>query len=269
MEIAPAVILVRTQLAENIGMAARAMLNCGLTDLRLVRPRPKWPHAKAVSAAAGAELVLERARIHDTVEEAVADLHFVYATTGRLREVVKPIVTARQAAADIHARAAQGERSGFLFGPERTGLENDEVALAHAILRVPLNPDYASLNVAQAVLLAAYEWRQAGETTPARLVTAGKTEAAAAGEVHAFLDRLEGALIETGFLRNIEMRPTMVRNIRAMFMRAGLMAHEVRTLHGIVTALMDRPHAGSGPARGSRRKTAPAAGRHPDRKSPR
>jgi tRNA/rRNA methyltransferase len=128
--LAPAVILVGTQLAENIGMTARAMLNCGLSDLRLVRPRPEWPNERAIAAASGADTVLNGARIFETTAAAIADLHYVYATTGRAREIVKPVVTGRAAAADIHARAARGERSGLLFGPERTGLENDDVTLA-------------------------------------------------------------------------------------------------------------------------------------------
>jgi tRNA/rRNA methyltransferase len=249
--LAPAVILVGTQLAENIGMTARAMLNCGLSDLRLVRPRPEWPNERAVAAASGADAVLDGARIFDTTAAAIADLHYVYATTGRAREIVKPVVTGRAAAADIHERAARGERSGLLFGPERTGLENDDVTLAQSILRVPLNPDYTSLNIAQAVLIAAYEWHQAGDTTPARVDPVAKAESATSEEVNEFLNRLEAELVECGFLRNPEMRPTMVRNIRAIFMRAGLMTHEVRTLHGIVTGLTERPHAASAPPRGS------------------
>jgi len=247
----PAVILVGTQLAENIGMTARAMLNCGLTDLRLVRPRPAWPNAKAVAAAAGADAVVDAARLFDTTAEAIADLHYVYATTARARELIKPVVTARAAAAEVHARAAEGGRCGFLFGPERTGLENDDVSLANALLSVPLNPNYASLNVAQAVLIVAYEWSQAGEGVATRAAPAGQAEIATNAEVTGFLDRLEAELIDCGFLRNPEMRPTMMRNIRAMFMRAGLMAHEVRTLHGIVTGLTRRPHAGSAPPKGS------------------
>jgi tRNA/rRNA methyltransferase len=248
---APAVILVGTQLAENIGMTARAMLNCGLTDLRLVRPRPSWPNEKAVAAASGADAVLANARIFEETADAIADLQHVYATTGRSREIVKPVVTARAAAAEIRARSAQGERSGLMFGPERTGLENDDVTLAHTILRVPLNPEHPSLNIAQAVLLAAYEWYQAGNATPARVPADAKAQAATAGEVNEFLDRLEAELVECGFLRNPEMRPTMARNIRAIFTRAGLMTHEVRTLHGIVTCLTERPHAGSAPPKGS------------------
>lgn len=255
--LAPAVILVRPQLAENIGTAARAMLNCGLTDLRLVRPRPSWPHPRAVAAAAGADSVLESARIFATTAEAIADLHHVYATTARPREGVKPVFTARAAAAEAHERAAKRERSGFLFGPERTGLENDDVSLADAILSVPVNPEFSSLNLAQAVLIAAYEWRQAAETAPPRALPRGKAEAATKEDVVAFFERLEGELDACGFLRNVEMRPTMVRNIRNIFHRAGLMAHEVRTLQGILTGLTQRPHAPReagrrAPRRGSR-----------------
>ena len=240
---APAVILVAPQLAENIGAVARAMLNCGLTDLRLVRPRPTWPHPRAVAAAAGADAVLDGARIFATTEEALADLHYVYATTARPREGVKAVVTARAAAAEACERLPRGERSGYLFGPERTGLENDDVALADALLTVPLNPDFSSLNLAQAVLVAAYEWRMAADTTPGRTLATGRAEAATKAEVLDFFARLEAELDDCGFLRNTEMRPTMVRNIRSIFYRAGLMAHEVRTLHGIVTGLTQRPHA--------------------------
>ena len=240
---APAVILVAPQLAENIGSAARAMLNCGLTDLRLVRPRPSWPHPRAVAAAAGADAVLEKAKICATTEEAIADLHYVYATTARPREGVKAVVTARAAAEDVLERLARGERSGYMFGPERTGLENDDVVLADAILTVPLNPDFSSLNLAQAVLLAAYEWRMLTVDAPARALVKGRAEAATKKEVLDFFARLEAELDDCGFLRNSEMRPLMVRNIRSIFYRAGLMSHETRTLHGIVTGLTQRPHA--------------------------
>lgn len=241
--LAPAVILVAPQLAENIGTTARAMLNCGLTDLRLVRPRPTWPHPRAVAAASGADMVLDGARVFATTKEAIADLHYVYATTARAREGVKAVVTARTAAEEVRERLSRGERSGYLFGPERTGLENDDVTLVDALLTVPLNPDFSSLNLAQAVLVAAYEWRMSGDATPGRALAKGKAEAATKGEVLDFFARLETELDECGFLRNTEMRPVMVRNIRSIFHRAGLMSHEVRTLHGIVTGLTRRPHA--------------------------
>ncbi|HTP81929.1 MAG TPA: RNA methyltransferase [Alphaproteobacteria bacterium] len=246
--LAPAIILVAPQLAENIGATARAMLNCGLTDLRLVRPRPAWPHPRAVAAAAGADAVLDKARMFATAKEAIADLHYVYATTARPREGVKTVVTARAAAGEVRERLGRHERSGYMFGPERTGLENDEVALADALLTVPLNPDFSSLNLAQAVLVAAYEWRMSGDETPGRALAKGKAEAAAKVEVLDFFARLEAELDDCGFLRNTEMRPTMVRNIRSIFYRAGLMSHEVRTLHGILTGLTQRPHAAPTPA---------------------
>lgn len=244
---APAVILVAPQLAENIGATARAMLNCGLTDLRLVRPRPAWPHPRAVAAAAGADAVLDAARVFARTEEAIADLHYVYATTARPREGVKSVVTARAAAAEVRERLGRSERSGYLFGPERTGLENDDVVLADALLTVPLNPDFSSLNLAQAVLLAAYEWRMSGDATEGRVLAKGKAEAALKAEVLDFFARLEAELDDCGFLRNTAMRPTMVRNIRSIFHRAGLMSHEVRTLHGILTGLTQRPHAAAAP----------------------
>ncbi len=263
--LAPAIVLVAPQLAENIGATARAMLNCGLTELRLVRPRPTLPHPRAIAAAAGADAVLEKAKIFSETREALADLHYVYATTARPREGVKTVVTMREAAGEVHARAARRERCGFLFGPERTGLENDDVSLADAIVTVPLNREFSSLNLGQAVLLAAYEWRMAGDTTPARTLALGKAEAARREDIIGFFERLEAELDACGFLRNTEMRPTMVRNIRNIFHRAGLMAHEVRTLQGIITGLTERPHLASvrpkkerGPGtKGRRRRQAP------------
>ena len=150
---APAIILVRPQLGENIGMAARAMLNCGLSEMRLVAPRDGWPNERAQRAASGADVVLDEARVFDSVAEAVADLQHVVATTARNRELVQRIVTARHAASEIRGWIAAGERVGILFGPERTGLENDDMVHADTALSIPLNPQFSSLNVAQAVLL--------------------------------------------------------------------------------------------------------------------
>src|SRR5262245_32864458 len=164
----PAIILVRPQLAENIGTAARAMLNCGLTDLRLVKPRPAMPHPRAIAASSGADEVIEKARIFASVEEAAADLDHLYATTARARDQLKPVVTARQAATEMRGHIAAGEKAGYLFGPERTGLENDELLLADVLVTVPLNPKFSSLNLAQAVLLLSYEWQMAGDVTPPR-----------------------------------------------------------------------------------------------------
>ena len=233
----PAVILVDPQLGENIGMCARAMLNCGLTELRLVRPRDGWPSEAAVSAASGADGILADARLFDTTVEAVADLQRVLATTARLRDMEKPLLTPRAAAAELRTAQAAGTAAGVLFGPERAGLVNDDVALADAAISVPLNPAFSSLNLAQSVLLIGYEWYQAGaEELPERLTRAG-TAPAGKAELLNFFERLEQALDETGFLRPAEKRPTMVRNIRNLFARAELTEQEVQTLHGIVSAL--------------------------------
>lgn len=241
----PAVILVRPQLPENIGMVARAMWNCGLSDLRLVRPRRRWPDARGVAAATGAAEVAERARLFPSVEEAIADLHCVFATTARPRDQVKRIVTARAAGKDLRRRAARGQSCGLLFGPERTGLENDEVALADVLVTVPLNPEFSSLNLAQAVFVVAYEWFQAAAPTLPASLAAERGEPATRRELLGFFKRLEDELDACGFLHHPQMRPIMVRNIRNLFHRAGLVAQEVRTLHGVVTGLTRRPHVKS------------------------
>jgi tRNA/rRNA methyltransferase len=233
----PAIILVEPQLGENIGTAARAMLNCGLTDLRLVKPRDGWPSEKARSAASGADKVIDGARLYETTSEAIADLSRVYATTARQRGMVKRVVTPRRAAGEMRKAAAGGQKIGILFGRERTGLENDDIALADAVIAVPLNPGFASLNLAQAVLLVGYEWFQAADKTPANQLVVNETRPATKAELLNFFQQLEKRLVESGFLRNVEKRPSMVRNIRNLFQRAGLTHQEVRTLHGIVSDL--------------------------------
>ena len=238
----PVVILVDPQLGQNIGMVARAMLNCGLEELRLVRPRDGWPNSAAESAAAGADVVLEKTRLFDTTAEAVADLRRVYATTARPRGMIKPVVTPRQAAAELRAAQAQGTgaegtRAGVIFGPERSGLVNDDIALADAVLSVPLNPAFASLNLAQAVFVVGYEWLIAGSGVPARELSLGATRPATKAELIGLFERLEAALDARGFLYPVEKRPTMVRNLRNLFQRAALTEQEVRTLHGIVSLL--------------------------------
>ena len=236
----PVIILVEPQLAENIGAAARAMLNCGLTELRLVQPRPEWPSERARATAAGAEAVLDAAGVFRSVGEATSDLQRVYATTGRGRDLVKLVMTPPQAVAEMRVELGRGERVGVLFGPERTGLLNDDVALADTVVTVPLNPDFSSLNLAQAVLLVAYEWRKADDRTVPVALHHGAAPPATKGHLTSFLTRLEAELDECGFLRNVEMRPAMVRNIRAMFGRAELTDQEVRTLHGILTELVTK-----------------------------
>lgn len=233
----PAIILVRPQLGENIGKAARAMLNFGLTEMRVVAPRDGWPNPSAFPAAAGADIVLEKAKLFPTVEAAIADLHRVYATTARPRELIKQVVTPRKAGLDIRAAQLGGVKIGVLFGPEATGMSNDEIALADTVISVPLNPKFKSINLAQAVMLLAYECWQAGdETPPDYLLTNGGVPATRA-ELIGFFEHLEDELDKGGFLRPPEKRPSMIRNMRTMFERAHLMAHEVRTLRGMIKAL--------------------------------
>ena len=240
----PAVILVEPQLGENIGTTARAMMNTGLEELRLVDPKQNWLSDKAIAASSGAERILERATRYEKVTDAVTDLHTVYATTARRREMVKPLMSARAAAADMHAR--QDQRLGILFGRERDGLRNDEIALANTILEVPLNPEHSSMNLAQAVLIVGYEWFQTAYAGPQEMMTFNRTTLASKEMLLGLFEHLESELVMCGFLRNEEKMPGMIVNIRNMLQRAELTEQEVRTFHGIVTELRygrrpDRP----------------------------
>jgi tRNA/rRNA methyltransferase len=240
---APAVILVEPQLGENIGMAARAMLNFGLTDLRLVRPRGKWPNARAISASSGAHALLESVRLFETTGDAVADLQRLGATTARLRDMIKDVATPRGWAAEMRQAAGRGLRAGILFGPERVGLHNDDLALADTLVTVPTNPAFSSINLAQTVLLLGYEWHLAGgaEAPPVILRKGFGSRPAPQAEVIAFYEHLEDELDRCGFLRVREKRPRMVRNIRNIFNRVRLTEQEVRTLRGIVVCLAEKP----------------------------
>jgi len=233
----PVVILVRPQLADNIGAAARAMGNGGLYHLRLVAPRDGWPQEKAWRNASGAQRILEDLTVHETVADAVADLHHVFATCPRPRHIVKPVLTARGAAAELRAVCGAGLRAGLLFGPERAGLDNDDMACADALIRYPLNPAFMSLNLAQAVMVMAYEWWSAEDTTPQRRLMTNETRVATKGELENFLAHLVDQLDACGFLRNLPKRPGMVRNIRHLFQRGEVTEQELRTLHGVVTEL--------------------------------
>ncbi len=239
----PVIILVRPQLGENIGMAARAMLNCGLSSLRLVRPRDGWPNPKAQRAASGADVVLEQAEVFDSVAEAVGDLERVVATSARNRELSQRIVTARRAASEMRAWIGQGDGVGILFGPERTGLENDDMVHADTALSIPLNPQFSSLNVAQAVLLVAYEWAAVEEegARPERM-SDHSTRPANKDELLNLFAHLERALDESGFLRNKAMRPAMVNNLRALLQRSAMTEQEVRTFHGVIKYLAKHKH---------------------------
>ncbi|MDG4602140.1 MAG: RNA methyltransferase [Defluviicoccus sp.] len=260
----PAVVLVEPQLAENIGMVARAMLNCGLDDLRLVRPRADWPNEKAVAAASGADRVLERARLYPSTAAATADLSLLFATTARTRAMTKWTLTPRAAASEIRRATAAGIGVGLLFGKEARGLGNDDVALSQAIIAIPLNPTFSSLNLAMAVLIVGYEWRMAAnavetaaDATPLAAVPGAvlqlpkETAPATAEQLQGLFEQLESELDRCGFLRITEKRPIMVRNLRNLFGRAGLSAQEVRTLRGIISCLVAgprRPRGGSGGA---------------------
>ena len=233
----PAIILVEPQLAQNIGMVARAMLNNGLAELRLVAPRDGWPNPDAVAAASGADFVIENARAFETTADAVADLHRVYATTARPRGMVGRVLTPRAAGQEFMTQRREGLRYGVLFGGERAGLNNDDLTLADTIIEAPLNPSFKSLNLAQAVLLVSYEWYQNRIEAPAERMETGNTEAASKDHLLNYLTRLEAALDEGGFFKSPDMRPIMLRNIRNMFQRANLTEQEVRTLHGITEAL--------------------------------
>lgn len=231
-----AMVLVNPQMGENIGACARAMLNCGITDLRLVAPRDGWPNPAADAMAVGALEVIKRARVFETTAEACADLSFVLATTARQRDMMKPVFTPREAAGEIRARQASGQEVGVLFGPERAGLTNEDVTQAHAVLNVPLNPGFSSLNLAQAVLLIGYEWWQAADTSPARAIGGGHAPA----PVHLrelFLERLEGLLDEAAYFHPPKLAPTMRQNLRVMLSRAEFSEQELSTLHGVLKAL--------------------------------
>lgn len=253
---APAIILVGPQMGENIGMAARAMANFALTDLRLVAPRDGWPNSKASSAAANARHIVSSARCFETLEDAIGDLHVVFATTARPRDMTKPVVSPEQGALMVHEYNEEGRRCGLLFGRENSGLTNDEVALADHLLIAPVNPQFASLNLAQAVLLFCYEWYKHeavrnenyqglgretefdGPALPGRDMRGA--ELATKSELVGFFEHLETELDASGFLRPIEKRPTMTQNIRNMFHRMEASAQEVKTLRGIVASLTRR-----------------------------
>lgn len=235
----PAIVLVEPQLGENIGTAARAMANFGLSDLRLVSPRDGWPSEKAVAAASGATHVIEKVRVFDTTEAAIADLRFVLATTARARGFHRPVLGPEEAAARTLAPELGGT-AGVLFGRERWGLTNDEVALADAILTYPIDPRFASLNIAQAVLLFAYEWRR--QATGAALPFAALPTAppASKADLVGLFAHLEAALEPTGYFRPPEMRPVMVRNLRTLLQDADLSETQVHLLRGVIAHLEGR-----------------------------
>lgn len=233
----PVVILNAPQLAENIGAVARVMANFGLSELRLVRPRDGWPQERAWASASGADWPLDNAKVFDRLEDAVADLRLVYATTARSRGTQLPVLTPREAATNLHAAEAQGQATGLLFGGERAGLETDDIALCHGIVTIPVDERFRSLNLAQAVALNAYEWRMGVADRPREAFAVNVDEPADMATVVGLYEQLEGELDNAGFFHPPEKRPSMVRNLRISLGRARLTDQEVRTWRGVVTAL--------------------------------
>jgi tRNA/rRNA methyltransferase len=234
------IVLVEPQMAENIGASARAMLNCGLKTLRLVAPRDGWPSEKAEAMSSGALSKMPKVKVFQKTAEAVADCHFVAATTARIRNQVKEIYTPAGIAEEIYNRNIAGEKTAIIFGAERTGLHNDDIALANAVINIPLNPEFSSLNLAQAVLLVSYGIHIFTVNTPPKLLREGDSRPATQFETEEFLERLEQELDNNHFFRNPDMRPSMLRNIRNVYTRAGLTVQEVKTLHGMISALQGK-----------------------------
>ena len=236
----PTIILVQPQLGENIGACARAMLNCGLSELRLVKPRDGWPNEKAVAASAGADLVLDNVRVFETTEEAVADMNVVYATTVRTRDMIQEFVTPRLAATELRGHYSAGHKVGVMFGPERTGLVNDDLTLADKLITVPLNPAFCSLNLAQAVLLIGYEWFQTGDVPTGANLHTGQTRPATKAELVNYFRHLETELEAGGFFTTPEKKPSMIRTLRNAIERMQMTEQEVRTFHGVISSLTSR-----------------------------
>lgn len=255
----PAILLMEPQLADNIGMVARAMANFGLDDLRLIAPRDGWPNEKARIAASGANYVIDDAQAFPTLDAAIGDLNWVAATTARQRDLKKPVLTPSDAVVEMRSRIARGERCGILFGRERSGLETLEVATVDAIVMIPVNSRFASLNLAQATLILGYEWMQTGEgaslgrvTTYERPVTPGlnlgEDRPATKAELIGLFEHLEGELDRLGFFNPTDKRPHVVRNLRTMLSRMSATEQEVRTLRGIVATLSEGKGRGRKPS---------------------
>jgi tRNA/rRNA methyltransferase len=233
----PVIILSEPQLGENIGACARAMANFGLHDLRLVTPRDGWPNPKAEAMAAQAQPVIDGARVYPSVQSAIAELGLVFATTARDRSMAKPVLTPAAAAHRLRDAAVKGMRTAILFGNERAGLTNDEVALADSVITIPTASGFSSLNLGQAVLLIGYEWFRAGDATPSEQIDHGGSQPAAREDLIRLFEHLESELEQGGFLFPPGNRPGMIRNLRNILHRAQLTDQEVRTLRGVIVAL--------------------------------
>lgn len=238
--IPPAFILVRPQMGENIGASARAMLNFGLERMRIVAPRDGWPNPKAVAMASGAGRLLDAAGLFSDLNAAIADCDYVFATTARGRELTKPVMTPERAMQHARALVSAGKRVGVLFGPERAGLENADIAPANATVTVPVNPDFPSLNLAQCVLLMGYEWRRQTDAVPPEVVTLAGTDFASRIEVEKLGDHFQDRLEAAGFFFPPDKAPGMKLNLRNMWGRLPLTRADVQTLHGMLRQIARR-----------------------------
>ncbi len=233
----PVIILIDPQMGENIGMVARAMFNCGLVNLRIIRPRDGWPSQAAIDNSAGAVDVINDAKIYDNTKDAIKDLHYILATTGRAREMVTQVVTPYFATTSMRDKIIDGHRVGVIFGGERSGLNNDDIALADAVISIPLNPEFKSLNLAQAVLLVAHNYFMLDDDTIESNLEINDAIPATMAELDYYIESLSNNLSKGGFFKSANMRPTVMRNLRNLFQRAQLTDQEIRTLHGVIKSL--------------------------------
>ncbi len=236
----PAIILVEPQLGENIGMVARAMANFGLSELRLVNPRDGWPSEKARAAASRADHVIDGVVVYETLEAAIADLHHVMATTARPRDMIKPVLPPEEACQLVHEREARDQTTGLLFGRERWGLENHEIALADEIVTFPVNPAFASLNIAQAVLLMSYEWMRQSDKVSQTGFSSPDTKPARREAVQSLLKHLEDALEDANYFFPSEKADRLRMTVRSLFVNAKLQDPEIHAMHGMIAALERR-----------------------------
>lgn len=234
----PVIILVNPQMGENIGAAARSMLNFGLRQMRIVNPRDGWPNHKAEEMAKGALTVIEDAEIYPTLTEALHGVHRAYATTARSRRMNKPCVDARECGQEIESYRHIGQRSALVFGPERSGLENDHISLCDTVVSIPVSDAYPSLNLAQAVAITCYEWQMSAPHKPFHIQE--KDTPATRDEVAALSEHLERELDASGFFKVAEKRPKMVQNLRSMLVRAEFTSQDISTLHGMIHGLNGR-----------------------------
>lgn len=234
----PVIILVEPQMGENIGMCARAMLNCGLDRLRLVRPRDGWPNSAAKATAADADVVIAGVEVHGSLADAVADCHHVVATSARDRSLPIPVLNSGEAAGRVAEWSGAGQQVAVIFGPEASGLDNDAISRAEILMRFETNPEFSSLNLAQSVLLFGWEWRRAEAGGPESGSAAGVPETASREVLGQFFNRLESSLEDRGFFLTPELKPTTLKSLRSIFSRSAVSEKEVKLLQGMLTALL-------------------------------